>query len=75
MIARPVGPYGARYDDAIDLGALAQAHTAKYRERQTITVDGNVAAAIPEDNHDRRRPEDRALALTRDRSPFSTAQC
>ena len=47
MIARPVGPYGARYDDAIDLGALAQAHTAKYRERQTITVDGNVAAAIP----------------------------
>jgi pyruvate ferredoxin oxidoreductase alpha subunit len=44
---RPIGPHGARYDDAIDLTALAGAHVPQFRERTTITVDGNVAAAIP----------------------------
>src|SRR5207302_4822340 len=46
-LPRPIGPYGARYDDAIDLAALACAHPARFRERTTIVVDGNVAAAIP----------------------------
>jgi pyruvate ferredoxin oxidoreductase alpha subunit len=46
-IREMVPPYGARYDGAIDLGALRLAHRAAYRERTTLTVDGNTAAAIP----------------------------
>jgi len=41
------GPYGARYDGAIDLGALQARHRTVYPERTRISVDGNVAAAIP----------------------------
>jgi pyruvate ferredoxin oxidoreductase alpha subunit len=46
-LPRFVGAYGARYDDAIDLAALRRAHVPLYPERRAITVDGNVAAAIP----------------------------
>ena len=42
-----VGRYGATYDDAIDLEALRAAHRPRYTERTRLTVDGNVAAAIP----------------------------
>src|SRR5580765_2746993 len=42
-----VGPYGARYQGAVDLRALAAAHRAIYAERTRISVDGNTAAAIP----------------------------
>ena len=44
---KTLNAYGARYDDAIDLAALARAHVPQFRDRTTITVDGNVAAAIP----------------------------
>jgi pyruvate ferredoxin oxidoreductase alpha subunit len=44
MIATPLG---ARYEDAIDLGAIQRLHRPRYESRQTITVDGNTAAAIP----------------------------
>lgn len=49
MTAPPklVGPYGARYQGAIDLRALAAAHKPLYAERTRLSVDGNVAAAIP----------------------------
>ena len=42
-----VGLHGATYDDAIDLGALRRAHRSLYGERTRVSVDGNVAAAIP----------------------------
>jgi pyruvate/2-oxoacid:ferredoxin oxidoreductase alpha subunit len=42
-----VPPYGARYDGAIDLEALRRAHRPVHRERKTLNVDGNTAAAIP----------------------------
>ena len=44
---KAIGAYGVQYEDAIDLGALAKAHVPTYAERTTVTVDGNVAAAIP----------------------------
>lgn len=44
---RLVGPYGATYDGAIDLGALRAAHHAQYGARSEVSVDGNTAAAIP----------------------------
>src|SRR3954468_20988639 len=44
---RLVPPYGARYQGAIDLDALKGAHRVVYRERTTLNVDGNTAAAIP----------------------------
>jgi pyruvate/2-oxoacid:ferredoxin oxidoreductase alpha subunit len=51
MTAEPVRelvpPYGARYAGAIDLDALRRAHQPAYRERTTLNVDGNTAAAIP----------------------------
>ena len=42
-----VGAYGARYENAIDLGALRAAHKPQYARRTGISVDGNTAAAIP----------------------------
>lgn len=44
---RATGPYGASYDDAIDLDALRRAHRPLYRERTELSLDGNTAAAIP----------------------------
>ncbi|MBI3184561.1 MAG: hypothetical protein HYZ28_20695 [Myxococcales bacterium] len=44
---RYVGPYGATYEGAIDLEALQRSHRPTYTERTKMTVDGNVAAAIP----------------------------
>jgi pyruvate ferredoxin oxidoreductase alpha subunit len=44
---RLVGPYGATYDGAVDLAALRRVHRPLYRERATLSVDGNTAAAIP----------------------------
>lgn len=41
------GPYGARYDGAIDLDALRAAHRPAFRQRARLSVDGNVAAALP----------------------------
>ena len=42
-----IDSYGASYPDAIHLQALKQAHKVRYSERQSMTVDGNTAAAIP----------------------------
>jgi hypothetical protein len=42
-----VGPYGARYENAIDLSALRRAHKPQYSARTDLSVDGNTAAAIP----------------------------
>src|SRR5579859_3529619 len=42
-----VGAHGATYEDAIDLDALRAAHRVSFRERTRMSVDGNVAAAIP----------------------------
>jgi pyruvate ferredoxin oxidoreductase alpha subunit len=42
-----VPPYGARYPGAIDLAALRRAHRPRYPARVRLSVDGNVAAAIP----------------------------
>jgi pyruvate/2-oxoacid:ferredoxin oxidoreductase alpha subunit len=47
LTRRMVGPFGARYEGAIDLSALERAHQPVYRERTRVSVDGNVAAAIP----------------------------
>lgn len=44
---RLVPPYGATYDGAIDLDALRRAHRPLHAVRATVSVDGNVAAAIP----------------------------
>src|SRR5437762_7913277 len=46
-VRRLVEPYGATYDGAIDLGALRRSHRPAYRQATTVSVDGNVAAAIP----------------------------
>jgi len=46
-IRQPAGPYGAWYENAIDLQALKRAHKPYYAERSRISVDGNTAAAIP----------------------------
>ncbi len=42
-----VGAYGAKYENAIDLGALRAAHKPQYKVRTELSVDGNTAAAIP----------------------------
>ncbi len=47
MARKLVPPYGAVYEGAIDLGALARAHRVRYTERARLSVDGNTAAAIP----------------------------
>jgi pyruvate ferredoxin oxidoreductase alpha subunit len=47
MARKLVPPYGAFYEGAIDLGALARAHRVRYAERARLSVDGNTAAAIP----------------------------
>lgn len=44
---RHVDPYGATYDGAIDLPALRRAHRTRFAERAMLTVNGNVAAALP----------------------------
>jgi pyruvate/2-oxoacid:ferredoxin oxidoreductase alpha subunit len=44
---RPAGAYGATYDGAVDLAALRRAHPRLHEARETVAVDGNVAAAIP----------------------------
>lgn len=41
------GPYGATYEDAIDLDALRAAHRPLLAQRTELSVDGNTAAAIP----------------------------
>ncbi len=46
-VRRLVPPYGATYDGAVDLGALRDAHRPAFTARTTISVDGNVAAALP----------------------------
>ncbi len=43
----PIGAYGAAYTGAIDFAALARAHRTIYHSRETLSVDGNTAAAIP----------------------------
>jgi pyruvate ferredoxin oxidoreductase alpha subunit len=39
-------PGGERYDGVIDLERVRAAHHALYTERQTVSADGNVAAAL-----------------------------
>ena len=46
-VRRLVPPYGATYDGSVDLDALRRAHRPVFVERTTLSVDGNVAAAIP----------------------------
>lgn len=47
QLLRPAGPYGATYEDAVDLDALRRIHRPLYTERTELSVDGNTAAAIP----------------------------
>ena len=39
-------PSGERYDGAVRLAPVREAHIALFRERETVTVDGNAAAAL-----------------------------
>src|SRR5512140_2156564 len=47
IIRHPAGAYGAWYQGAIDLEALKAAHPPYAKEPKPMSVDGNVAAAIP----------------------------